>query len=1029
MAEEFDELDRRSSIRQLSASARVVEDEQERQQLQRTRLEEAKAHRRPSVRAAIRDHFMARSTLRGLDVDGFVEALRPQMHHADADTYLRNLYEKMRVGTQLVSWVPIQLPAKIATLPQRSNIRAMSSGPKDRLYVLQENATLTIWNSSDSADTWTQKHVLPSAGSTGNTWVTDMVLLPTLGRIAVCAGERELWFYDMRTLEPHFALIHLADTPMKMVSFTDPESQDVTLVIGDHAGCLNAIQLPPFCLTCKAFKESQRQGKLQKTVLKLSIDKLRTPSEYYGNITYSRWQVHNDWVSGLTYLPWVRLLASTSNDEATGMVIGEVIEPVLLQPKSLAIDPDGPSAHLFPNGNALRRNAGETVFRINKGVKALAFSSRVNVVVTAGLDRVIRLWNPYVSLRPSGSLEGHNTPVLQLAVQEERDRLFSCSADREIRAWHLVDMTCLIALSHRRHAVPLEPSCMFWHVPSSSLMVGAETLCQLVIKASKDTGAHVQSHDCAVVCSVFSRRFGQLVTGDQNGQIKSWDAHSGAQIFEFDINEGDEGKSDLTHMVLDASDRRLVTAQANGSLRIWNYNNGQLLRTLDKGTSLEVMRVAYVTHGMLRTIVCGGWDRRLFVFKDSPEDDLSMAPNLPISARWPEAERHDDDIVTLAVLPPNLAAAASYNGEIIIWNLVSAAVVVRLATPINVQRRVSRRETAGNVLLDSMLENSTVTCISFIHNRPLKPGVARLVAGGTQGTVVFWSWLQGGRRISSFTTTRQKPTTVTSLDVSLDGETLAVGDADGWIRLYNLTGYAYAEHGGPDERPVSSRPVTFSTGLQDEGPDVLAHWKGHLQGITNLSFRVIETTEVVISCSKDGCVRLWDHEGSFIATLGDPEIYDAEEADQAAREEESRFAREMAELGIYDDDDTSAANDIESVWGSRPASRFASASPLDKSSYAFRQIRSETLYAPTSSRIKSAPTFQRLSAHGNGSWERHLNNVPYRPESGKVYMSLPYHHLDRVEGVGIRPTKKPGGASKSAQRFRPKLGSRSTSEQ
>ena len=117
----------------------------------------------------------------------------------------------------------------------------------------------------------------------------------------------------------------------------------------------------------------------------------------------------------------------------------------------------GPSAHLFPNGTALRRNAGETVFRINKGVKALTFSSRVNVVVTAGLDRVIRvsvvvscwrleewtssqlargalaraacvfgiacpctpyngafhqLWNPYVSLRPSGSLEGHNSMFL-----------------------------------------------------------------------------------------------------------------------------------------------------------------------------------------------------------------------------------------------------------------------------------------------------------------------------------------------------------------------------------------------------------------------------------------------------------------------------------------------------------------------------------------------------------------------------------------------------------------------------------------
>jgi hypothetical protein len=55
--------------------------------------------------------------------------------------------------------------------------------------------------------------------------------------------------------------------------------------------------------------------------------------------------------------------------------------------------------------------------------------------------------------------------------------------------------------------------------------------------------------------------------------------------------------SNVTDAFLDTSNRRLITTQTSGYTRAWNYNNGQLLRTFNKGTSKEVVAGVYVQQG------------------------------------------------------------------------------------------------------------------------------------------------------------------------------------------------------------------------------------------------------------------------------------------------------------------------------------------------------------------------------------------------------------------------------------------------
>ena len=79
-----------------------------------------------------------------------------------------------------------------------------------------------------------------------------------------------------------------------------------------------------------------------------------------------------------------------------------------------------------------RCDTDQTVFKIHKGVKTFDLCTAKNVLVTGGMDRVIRLWNPYLPSRPVARLRGHNAPVFLVKIAVEDNRLFSISADKTV---------------------------------------------------------------------------------------------------------------------------------------------------------------------------------------------------------------------------------------------------------------------------------------------------------------------------------------------------------------------------------------------------------------------------------------------------------------------------------------------------------------------------------------------------------------------------------------------------------------------
>ena len=49
------------------------------------------------------------------------------------------------------------------------------------------------------------------------------------------------------------------------------------------------------------------------------------------------------------------------------------------------------------------------------------------------MDRIVRMWNPYVPDKPTGMLRGHAAPIFYLFIADEENRIFSISTDKCIK--------------------------------------------------------------------------------------------------------------------------------------------------------------------------------------------------------------------------------------------------------------------------------------------------------------------------------------------------------------------------------------------------------------------------------------------------------------------------------------------------------------------------------------------------------------------------------------------------------------------
>uniref|UniRef100_A0A672J933 WD40 repeat domain 95 n=1 Tax=Salarias fasciatus TaxID=181472 RepID=A0A672J933_SALFA len=293
--------------------------------------------------------------------------------------------------------------------------------------------------------------------------------------------------------------------------------------------------------------------------------------------------------------------------------------------------------------------------------------SKHGLLVTGGMDKLIRLWNPHFSGKATGILKGHCAPILFLSISSEDSRIFSVSIDNTVKIWDVEDQCCLFTAEPKASGIHGEISACRYSAAVKSLYVSADDMAVLALKLSPRLHSRLTvSHNEAVTCCGFSQEFRQVVSCTEGSVVKVWDFDSGRQVFEFG---GSKDLAPITCVTFDPKGRRLITGGTDGCLKIWNSNNGLCLKTLKRGP------------------YCRAYVRAVFAAfpQDVPEDLHHVQRPLP---SWQDDRNgHREDVLCVAQCPPSLLATGAYDGEIIVWNVVSGRVQCRFGSRHSSQRR------------------------------------------------------------------------------------------------------------------------------------------------------------------------------------------------------------------------------------------------------------------------------------------------------------------------------------------------------
>jgi len=98
-----------------------------------------------------------------------------------------------------------------------------------------------------------------------------------------------------------------------------------------------------------------------------------------------------------------------------------------------------------------------------------------------------------------------------------------------------------------------------------------------------------------------------VVSGCHGSVITVWDVETGEKAMQFSQAHGTAA---ITAMTFDPSGRRLITGAKDGSIKVWNFNNGSCLRSMQHKDNLEVTSIISAK----RIILVAGWNKEITLY-------------------------------------------------------------------------------------------------------------------------------------------------------------------------------------------------------------------------------------------------------------------------------------------------------------------------------------------------------------------------------------------------------------------------------
>lgn len=225
-------------------------------------------------------------------------------------------------------------------------------------------------------------------------------------------------------------------------------------------------------------------------------------------------------------------------------------------------------------------------------VLGIALVEKLGLLVSVGVDRLVRLWDPRSSAACIHKMHGHTNNITAVVVEPDSNRLFTASMDKSLKVWDL---------SSRRYTDTL-----LGHVAGVSAMdifatnrpvTGSVDKTVRSWKVDKDTHLIFNRHEYPVdaVCAMDNDSY---VSGSQDGSMHLWTSTSKKPKASA-TEDSKSGKHWVTALKAVQQSDTFFSGSTGGFLRTWSIGKA------GKALSMVESRKALSTNGCINDLSIG----------------------------------------------------------------------------------------------------------------------------------------------------------------------------------------------------------------------------------------------------------------------------------------------------------------------------------------------------------------------------------------------------------------------------------------